>query len=130
MIQRRMIRFIEGLDVRSHVDGNDLFSLSWLSVPDRVAYFQVLHLFKIRHDLAPPYLRVNFVQLDGLHTYCTRGSSFNYHVSRNLSLAPTSFAYSAVKRWNKLPGSIKSISGLNPFKRKLREFYLAAYTNT
>ena len=125
-----MVRFIEGFDTRSHVDRSNLLSLSWLSVPDRVAYFQMLHLFKIRNDLAPSYLRINFVKLQGLHTYGTRGSDSNYHVSRDLSLAPTSFAFLAVKTWNSLPGSIKSATSYDIFKRKLKEFYLSSYANT
>ena len=130
VIQRRMVRFIQCLDVRSHVDTTNLFSLSWLSVPDRVAYFHMLHLFRIRHDLAPSYLRPNFVKLDGLHTYKTRNSGYNYHMSRELSIAQTSFAFSAVKMWNSLPGEIKAITSLNIFKKKLKEFYLSAYHNT
>ena len=90
----------------------------------------MLHLFKIRNDLTPSYLRINFVKLQGLHTYGTRGSDSNYHVSRDLSLAPTSFEFLAVKTWNSLPGSIKSATSYDIFKRKLKEFYLSSYANT
>ena len=128
VVQRRMVRFIEGMDMRAHVDTRNLFSLSWLSVPDRVAYFQMIHLFKIRNDLAPSYLRSNFTRLDGFHSYGTRGSDANYHISREISMAPDSFVFTAIRCWNSLPVALKSIASLNHFKRKLREHFLSGYT--
>ena len=39
VIQRKMVRFIHGLDNRAHVDTKNLRDLSWLSIADRVRFF-------------------------------------------------------------------------------------------
>ena len=41
IIQRKMVRFINGYDNRHHVGPSELFSLSWLSVRDMVSYFKL-----------------------------------------------------------------------------------------
>ena len=53
VIQRKMVRFVYGLDFRQHVGKKDLRNLLWLSIPDRVAFFKMMHLFRIRHNIAP-----------------------------------------------------------------------------
>ena len=78
VIQRKMVRFIHSMEYTSHVGLSDLYNLSWLSVPDRVTYFKLLHIFKIRNGLAPRYLMTNFRSISDAHTHNTRGSSFNY----------------------------------------------------
>ena len=59
VIQRKMVRFIYSLDYRAHVDHKNLLELSWLSIPDRVRFFRMAHLFHVRHKLAPSYLMQN-----------------------------------------------------------------------
>jgi len=53
------VRYAQGMDIGEHVGKEELRSLSWLSVPDRVSFFKLIHLFKIHNDLAPKYLMVN-----------------------------------------------------------------------
>ena len=84
VLQRKMIRFIYQLDYRHHVGLPELQSLSWLSIPDRVKYFKLVHLFKIKHGLAPQYLRSNLNSVSDTHTHNTRGSCSNFHVSKTL----------------------------------------------
>ena len=122
-----MLRFIYGLDNRAHVDSKNLRDLSWLSIPDRVKFFRMSHLFRIRHKLAPGYLLHNFKSISDAHTHNTRGSSFNYVLSCELSLSPTSFSFLAIKQWNELPNDIKSISEFRVFKRKLKDFFISQY---
>ena len=97
VIQRKMVRFIFSLDYRAHVDVTNLRELAWLTVPDRVKFFKLNHLFRIRHKLAPTYLLPNFKLISAAHSYNTRGSSHNFHVSKELSLFPNGFAYTAIK---------------------------------
>ena len=126
-LQRKMVRFIHSMEPRQHVDNAHLRNLSWLSVSDRVLYFKMMHIFRIRNDLAPAYLRSNFVSLELVHSHNTRGSDFNYRLSHVMSLAHLSFAFTASKQWNSLPDSLKSISQYHSFKRKLKDFFLSQY---
>ena len=86
VIQRKMVRFVFSMDNRAHVDNRNLRELTWLSVPDRVKFFRMAHLFRIRHKLAPAYLLPNFKLVSAAHSYNTRGSTHNFHISRDLSL--------------------------------------------
>ena len=127
VLQRKMVRFVNGFESRHHVGPTELFSLSWLSIGDRVSYFKLIHLFKIKHGHGPNYLRSNIVSVSETHSYETRGSRSNFHVSKALSNCPSAFAFSCVKQWNALPGRIKSIDSLPVFKRELRKFLLSSY---
>ena len=127
IFQRKMVRFIYGLDFRAHVGKNELHALSWLSIPDRISYFQMLHLFRIRNDLAPSYLRSDFVSLGSTHSHLTRGSATNFHMTRNVAISPKSFSFTAIRQWNGLPNALKGVSGLGAFKRKLKSFFLSRY---
>ena len=127
VIQRKMIRFIHSMDNRGHVDLSHLRDLGWMHIPDRVKYFRMAHLFRIRHKLAPKYLLPNFKAVSDAHTYNTRGSTYNFHLSRELSRFSDGFAFTAIRQWNDLPNSIKSISGFQVFKRKLKDHLLSQY---
>ena len=127
VLQRKMLRFVNGFDSRHHIDNKDLFELSWLSIRDRISYFKLIHLFKIKHNLCPQYLRTNIVSISDTHSYGTRSRASNFHVSKILSNAPSTFAYSCVKLWNALPEHIKSIDSLPTFKHVLKKFMLSSY---
>ena len=127
VIQRKMVRFIFSMDLRQHVGLMDLRRLSWLSVPDRVAYFKLLHLFRVRRGIAPKYLMTNFKAVSEAHSHNTRSSSHNFFISRDLSLSPNSFTYTAIKVWNSLPLSLKSIDKIDRFKRSLKEYFSEGY---
>ena len=127
VIQRKMVRFVFSLDNRAHVDCSNLRELAWLSVPDRVKFFKLAHIFRVRHNLAPSYLLPNFKLISAAHSYNTRGSSHNFHLSRELSQFSNGFAYTAIKHWNDLPESLKSIDEFKVFKRKLKEYLITQY---
>ena len=85
------------------------------------------HLFRIWHKLAPKYLLSNINAVSDAHTNNTRGSTYNFHLSRELSRFSDGFAFTAIRQWNDLPYSIKSISGFQVFKRKLKDHLLSQY---
>ena len=114
-------------DVKHHVGMKELRSLSWLTIPDRVKFFKLVHLFRIKRGLAPHYLQTNLTSVSDAHRHNTRGSTSNYHVSRSLSATPSSFAFSCVKLWNSLPARIKGIDSFSVFKKDLRDFVLNSY---
>ena len=127
VLQRKMARFTLGLDYRSHIGTHELRSLSWLTVPDRVNYFKLVQLFKIRSGSALRYLLPDFTLVSRSHLHATRGSRFNYQVPKSLALAPTTFSYTAIKQWNSLPAFLKESMSLPSFKRKLKEYLLSRY---
>ena len=130
-MQRKMVRFVQGMDSMCHVGQKELRDLSWMSIYHRVMYFRMLHLFRIRHDLAQGYLRPNFTLLYKnykCHSYGTRGSSHNFHLSKEISNSPTSFNFHAIKQWNSLPIHLKNIPSLATFKRKLKDYLFSSYT--
>ena len=53
----------------------------------------------------------------------------NYSISKELSLSPSTFYFTAIKAWNSLPNSLKIIDNVAVFKRKLKEFFLSEYTD-
>ena len=127
IVQRKMARFVYALDNRAHIGNKELCFLSWLNFPDCVNYFKLVHLFKIRLGSAPQYLLSDFTLLSNSHGYHTRGSKANFHVSKLLSTAPSSFAFTSVKQWNNLPDWIKAVSSLTTFKKRLKEHFFSQY---
>ena len=127
VLQRKMVRFVNNLDYRAHVGLSELSSLSWLSVPDRVLYFKIIHLFRVKRGDAPQYLRSRFASVSQMHSYSTRGSSVNFHLPCATARAPSSFTFTAVRQWNLLPNFIKEIESLPSFKRALKSYLLSRY---
>ena len=123
-----MVRFVAGMDFREHVSLSDFHRLRWLCIPDRVSYFKLLHLFKVRNDLAPGYLKVNFRPISEAHSYNTRGRHLNYHVSKDVAMCPRSFSFTAIKLWNSMPLELKSVQQFLVFKRRLKEYLFRRYS--
>ena len=124
-----MVRFIFSLEVepRSHVGTEKLRELNWLTVTDRVRFFKLQHVFRIRFGLAPDYLGLKFEPISNSHSHCTRGSAFNYRISKDLARCQTSFAFTSIKDWNFLPASIKECSRLSAFRSRLKEHFWSSY---
>ena len=127
VLQRRMLRFVFSKSAMDHVDTKELKYLSWLSIPDRVLFFKIMHIFKIRNGSAPNYLIRNFTTLATAHSYKTRGSSFDYFISKEVAQSPNTFAYTGIKGWNSLPNSLKEIESESVFRARLKEFLLSGY---
>ena len=125
VLQRRMVRFIFSYHPMQHVGNAELKKLSWLSIPDRVRYFKLCHVFKIKAGTAPEYMSRHFTPLAQTHSYATRGStSSNLFISQHAS---TTFSYTASMQWNWLPSFLKDIASESVFKRKLRDYLLSQY---
>ena len=59
-LQRKMVRFICGMGPREHVGDDEIRSLGWLPFPKRVDFFKMMHVFKVRKNIAPSYISQNF----------------------------------------------------------------------
>ena len=110
-----------------HVSMGDFGQLSWLVVTDCINFFKLIHIFKIRNGTAPSYISCDLKLISQTHSYNTRGCIYDYFVSKELSNAPTSFAYTAIKQWNSLPVYLKEIRSESVFRVKLKQFYLSRY---
>ena len=122
-----MLRFVFSKGAMDHVGFQELKQLSWLSIPDRVNFFKLVHVFKIRCGTSPVYLSANFKPVQLAHSYGTRGSSYNYFISKDIARSSKSFVFTAVKLWNGLPVYLKQIESVSVFKVKLKEYLLAQY---
>ena len=109
------------------MDNKNLKDLFWLNIPDRVKFFQLTHLFRIRNNLAPKYLLPNFTSISAVHSHNTRGSGLNFVMTRELSLSQKGFAFTAIKHWNSLPSDLKSIVNIRVFKQRLKQFLFTSY---
>ena len=102
-----------------------LRELGWLTILDRVRYFAILHVFKIRKRMAPSYLCRSFAPVSSVHSHHTRGSIYDYHISRED--IPGCFSYFGKNQWNNLPVELKSIDSIVIFKVRLKRYLLAEY---
>ena len=125
VVQRRMVKFIFSKDPLYHVSSDDLRRLSWLSIQNRVSFFKLNHVLRIRMGKAPQYLCSSFCQISASHTYNTRRSLFDYHISKELSCSPRTFSFTAVKLWNSLPQFLKEITSFQTFKSRLKQYLMS-----
>ena len=125
VLQRKMVRFVFGWGPRSHVGTGTLRELGWLSISDRVSYFALIHVFRIRKRLAPSYLCRNFIRVSEVHDHQTRGSAQDFHLSAND--VPGGFSYFSKTQWNSLPFQLRSIDSESVFKVKLKRFLMEGY---
>ena len=92
---------------------------------ERVVDKATVHVFKIRAGLAPNYLGRNLTPV--VHSHNTRGSKYNFQVSKELSQNSSSFCLNAAKQWNALPTSLKEIRSLPSFRSKLKNHLASSY---
>ena len=125
VVQRKMARFVLGVGPRVHIGSVTLRDLGWLTVADRVRYFSLLHVFRVRKGSGPSYLRKGFVMIADVHNHRTRASSTGYHVSGGD--VDGSFGFFGKKEWNALPDRLKNLDNINAFKVKLKEYFFDSY---
>ena len=75
--------------------------------------------FKIWNKTCPSYLTENFSRLKvNTDRSETRSYAYNFQVPR---LSTTTFAYTAIKKWNSLSNEIKDIKGEQSFKENVKK---------
>ena len=123
-IQRKMVRFANGWRPRSHVGTTEIDAVGWLYFPDRVKFFKLCHLYKVKMGLAPGYLSRDFVRTRDTHSHSTRGSDFNYSADSH-KFPTNTFHYTVIREWNQLPDELKEARSLVSFKRDLKRHFLS-----
>ena len=125
VIQRKMARFVLGIGPRTHVGSGTLRELGWLTVWDRVKYFSLLHVHRIKWGCGPSYLRKGFVLVKNIHCHETRASNNGFHISGDDIHG--SFSYFGKKEWNTLPDNLKALEKIDLFKVKLKQYLMRDY---
>lgn len=121
VMQNKVVRFVLGLDSRTHVGQVELDRLGFLNIEDRVKQLMLNHAFKIYNNTSPGYLSEHFIKLSERHRYNTRDSHLNFVVPRvRGQFGGNTFQFTAVKAWNSLPGVIKSINTYAYFKKEVK----------
>ena len=125
VLQRKMARYVLGIGPRAHIGPGTLRELGWLSILDRVRYFALLHVYRVRKGCGPSYLRKGFVMIADIHNHKTRASSTGYHISGDD--VDGSFGLFGKKEWNALPDRLKNLENINIFKDHLKKYFFDGY---
>ena len=117
-MQRKIVRFVDSLDFRAHVGPSEFAVLNWLPFCTKVQFSSLVHLFKVKNGLAPPYMMEDFKSVTDVHCY-------NLRQGQNFSLAHCKFPVGTFNRfsvsaWNSLPTRLKNITTLQSFKLQLK----------
>ena len=103
----------------------ELFTeLKWMMFPERVVYQKAILMYKVMHNLTPPYLTNIFKFSSELHDRSLRSTSENllYVPKPNIELYRNSLAYSGSKIWNSIPEYIRNATSLQQFRHKYLEW--------
>ena len=122
-----MVCLIYGVHYMYHIGTSDLRQLRWLKVSDRVKFFDLVSVFKIRLGQAPGYLTQNFVPVAEVHTYNTRSSTHDFALKGNVARSHDTFSFIATQEWRALPPKLKGLYSISTFKKKVRDWLLSAY---
>ena len=92
--------------------------LKWMEFPVRVTYQKAILMYKIMHNLTPPYLTSLFKFSKEVHDRTLRSTSENllYVPKPNFEFYRNSLAYSGSKIWNSIPDHLRSATSLQYFR--------------
>ena len=112
IVQNKIIRFILDLPARSHV--------GMFPVHKRVEQLKMNHMFNIIHGISPAYLKEDISLQDNASHQTRSVTSLSCQTPRVNSFGLKSFFYTAIKSWNSLPFSLRSINMKQSFKNILK----------
>ena len=122
IMQNKIIRFILNLKSRDSIRKKELLKAGSLDVTNRVKQLKMNHVFKIKNQTCPPYMRSNFNRLnENTERMTTRGSAHNFFLPRVCGQGSNTFFFTAIKEWNALSTNLKCIENENSFKEKLKQ---------
>ena len=125
-LQKRAIRLCTGSHYLAHTE--PIFKrLRLLKVVDINVLQTAIFMFKLKHNISPPYFDSMFSYNWQIHSYNTRNSENFYLTNPRTSLSSTSIRFKGPGTWHALPNNIKQCSYISAFKRKLKNKILASY---
>ena len=129
MTQNKTVRFIKNLGPRTTIGKQELQSLGFLNVEHKIKQLRLNHAHKIFNNKCPSYLNNNFVKINDHHNYNTRPSPFNFVTTKIKGTESTTCYYNAIRDWNSLPDTIKSITHIKRFKIEVKRHLLDIRTD-
>ena len=135
-----MIRFVLGLDSRSHIGREQFTELGWLPVESMIFQITLNNVFKIHLGKAPLYVSVYFNPMRDVHQYSTRFrvkacpvgdgrkcsmvklvDSGRYALPVVKGFGRKTFAFNGCCLWNYLPQNIRDVRTISCFKSELKK---------
>ena len=92
---------------------------------DRVKYFSLVHVFRVKRGSGPSYLRKGFVMVSDVHDHKTRASCTGSHISGDDIVG--TFSYFGKTEWNALSDRLKALENIDVIKIKLKEHLMEHY---
>ena len=89
-------------------------------VHKRVEQLKMNHMFNIIHGISPAYLKEDISLQDNASHQTRSVTSLSCQTPRVNSFGLKSFFYAAIKSWNSLPFSLRSINMKQSFKNILK----------
>ena len=124
--QNKLVRFVLNLEPRSHIESEHFKLLNWLPVQNRVEQILLCHMFKINNNVAPDYLKQNFIPQTAQHNHRTRLSvKGGYCIPKVKTSGSKSFCYIATKLWNNLPAEVINCKTYKSFKNYVKDYMLS-----
>ena len=120
--QNKMARFVGNLHGRAHIGNQEILDLNWLPIEKRVAQLKLHQIHKVTYKRAPEYLMQYFQERNVISQHNTRNNSLKYDLPFVKSKsARSTFLYTSVEEWNKLPSVLRETNNFNSFKNLLRK---------
>ena len=101
-----------------------LSNLQWLTVKQKVRFDLCVMVFKILHNLMPPWL-FNLITVGNMRNRQTRFNNDLFVSRANTNLGSRSFIIQGPSVWNKLPNCLKETTNINAFKTGLKKHLLS-----
>ena len=125
-LQKRAVRII--LETNYFTPSIQLFNrLDMLSYEKRVMYFRCIFVYKCLNNLSSDFFQNKFQYISEVHNLNTRSAA-----NQNLSIPKCktdylkhSFIYSAIKVFNSIPVTIKSLPTISAYKKALKSYLMS-----
>ena len=115
--QNKTMRFVLGYPPKSHISIEQFTLLHLIPVCQRVKQSKLNNMYRIVHGDAPQYLKRDISIVNDQHSFFTRNSILSVVLPHVKSSEKKTFRFSAGKKWNALPFSLRSAEDLFSFKR-------------
>jgi hypothetical protein len=127
--QNKIIRYVLGLNPRSHLGYEEFRKVGWLPVKYRVDQIKLNHMHKIVGGNCPDYMKEGMVMLRSMHNHNTRHSAMNFSLPNMGSNGQNSFQYTGIKLWNSLPIGVQKEEERHVFKHKVKQYLFDTLRN-